>query len=183
MMMRLFPELFSQHRVAPVATTRPAAETLRAVAPRVGQRTDLRAADAGHVQQRLLRARLPGPADGHRSWSRGQDLFVTDNFVYMRTTQGPRRVDVIYRRIDDDLLDPLAFGPIRRSAAPVCWRLPRAATCARQRRSAPASPTTSRSTLRAEDGRVLPRREADPAERADLPLPRSKATCSTCSTT
>jgi hypothetical protein len=41
----------------------------------------------------------------------GQDLFVDDEFVYMRTTQGPRRVDVIYRRIDDDFLDPLAFRP------------------------------------------------------------------------
>jgi uncharacterized circularly permuted ATP-grasp superfamily protein len=39
----------------------------------------------------------------------GQDLFVDDEFVYMRTTRGPRRVDVIYRRIDDDFLDPLAF--------------------------------------------------------------------------
>jgi len=39
----------------------------------------------------------------------GQDLFVKDNFVYMRTTQGPKRVDVIYRRVDDDFLDPLAF--------------------------------------------------------------------------
>ena len=41
----------------------------------------------------------------------GQDLFVRDRFVYMRTTQGPRRVDVIYRRVDDDFLDPLAFRP------------------------------------------------------------------------
>jgi uncharacterized circularly permuted ATP-grasp superfamily protein len=41
----------------------------------------------------------------------GQDLFVDDEIVYMRTTQGPRRVDVIYRRVDDDFLDPLAFRP------------------------------------------------------------------------
>ncbi|HEY0907417.1 MAG TPA: circularly permuted type 2 ATP-grasp protein, partial [Methylophilus sp.] len=41
----------------------------------------------------------------------GQDLFVRNNAVYMRTTQGPQRVDVIYRRIDDDYLDPLAFKP------------------------------------------------------------------------
>jgi len=39
----------------------------------------------------------------------GKDLFVEDNYVFMRTTQGPRRVDVIYRRVDDDFLDPLAF--------------------------------------------------------------------------
>ncbi len=41
----------------------------------------------------------------------GQDLFVRDGFVFMRTTQGPRRVDVIYRRVDDDFLDPKAFRP------------------------------------------------------------------------
>ncbi|HUW28065.1 MAG TPA: circularly permuted type 2 ATP-grasp protein, partial [Sulfuriferula sp.] len=39
----------------------------------------------------------------------GQDLFVKGNAVFMRTTEGPKRVDVIYRRIDDDFLDPLAF--------------------------------------------------------------------------
>ncbi|HEY7118498.1 MAG TPA: circularly permuted type 2 ATP-grasp protein [Tepidisphaeraceae bacterium] len=41
----------------------------------------------------------------------GRDLVVDNNFVYMRTTSGPRRVDVIYRRIDDDFLDPLHFRP------------------------------------------------------------------------
>lgn len=41
----------------------------------------------------------------------GRDLLVHDNIVYMRTTGGLRRVDVIYRRIDDDYLDPLAFRP------------------------------------------------------------------------
>jgi len=39
----------------------------------------------------------------------GRDLFVHDEAVYMRTTAGPRRVDVIYRRVDDDFIDPLAF--------------------------------------------------------------------------
>ena len=41
----------------------------------------------------------------------GRDLVVRDGFVYMRTVAGPRRVDVIYRRIDDDFLDPLCFRP------------------------------------------------------------------------
>ena len=41
----------------------------------------------------------------------GQDLFVQGDFVYMRTTEGPKRVDVIYRRIDDGFLDPLCFRP------------------------------------------------------------------------
>jgi uncharacterized circularly permuted ATP-grasp superfamily protein len=51
----------------------------------------------------------------------GQDLFVKDNFVYMRTTRGPKRVDVIYRRVDDDFLDPQVFRPTPRWAAPACW--------------------------------------------------------------
>jgi uncharacterized circularly permuted ATP-grasp superfamily protein len=41
----------------------------------------------------------------------GADLFVDGEFCYMRTTQGPKRVDVIYRRLDDDFLDPLCFRP------------------------------------------------------------------------
>lgn len=41
----------------------------------------------------------------------GRDLLVHDNIVYMRTTSGLRRVDVIYRRLDDDFIDPLAFRP------------------------------------------------------------------------
>ena len=41
----------------------------------------------------------------------GRDLLVSDGFVYMRTTTGLRRVDVIYRRVDDDFLDPLVFRP------------------------------------------------------------------------
>ena len=41
----------------------------------------------------------------------GRDLLVNNGFVYMRTTKGLRRVDVIYRRVDDDFLDPLVFRP------------------------------------------------------------------------
>ena len=41
----------------------------------------------------------------------GRDLLVHDNIVYMRTTAGLRRVDVIYRRVDDDFCDPMVFRP------------------------------------------------------------------------
>ena len=41
----------------------------------------------------------------------GRDLLVRDNIVFMRTTEGPKRVDVLYRRLDDDFLDPLTFRP------------------------------------------------------------------------
>ena len=48
----------------------------------------------------------------------GRDLVVHDNIVYMRTTAGLRRVDVIYRRVDDDYIDPLAFRPESTLGAP-----------------------------------------------------------------
>ncbi len=48
----------------------------------------------------------------------GRDLLTRDGFVYMRTTEGLRRVDVIYRRVDDDFLDPLAFRPDSLLGAP-----------------------------------------------------------------
>jgi uncharacterized circularly permuted ATP-grasp superfamily protein len=41
----------------------------------------------------------------------GRDLLIRDNVVLMRTTEGPKRLDVLYRRLDDDFLDPLAFRP------------------------------------------------------------------------
>ena len=41
----------------------------------------------------------------------GQDLFVADDKVYLKTTHGPKRVDIIYRRVDDDFLDPTVFRP------------------------------------------------------------------------
>ena len=41
----------------------------------------------------------------------GRDMVVRDGFVYMRTTTGLRRVDVVYRRVDDDFVDPQVFRP------------------------------------------------------------------------
>ena len=48
----------------------------------------------------------------------GRDLVVDDDLVSMRTTRGLKRVDVIYRRIDDAFLDPVVFRPTRSSACP-----------------------------------------------------------------
>ena len=55
----------------------------------------------------------------------GRDLVVHDNFVYMRTSAGLRRVDVIYRRIDDDFIDPLAFRPIQSGRSRLVQRVSR----------------------------------------------------------
>jgi uncharacterized circularly permuted ATP-grasp superfamily protein len=56
----------------------------------------------------------------------GQDLFVQDDTVYLKTTRGPERVDVIYRRIDDDFLDPEAFRPDSLLGVPGLFRAYRA---------------------------------------------------------
>ncbi|MBP3953941.1 circularly permuted type 2 ATP-grasp protein [Gemmata sp. G18] len=56
----------------------------------------------------------------------GQDLFVHDDVVYLKTTRGPQRVDVIYRRLDDDFLDPEAFRPDSLLGVPGLFRAYRA---------------------------------------------------------
>jgi uncharacterized circularly permuted ATP-grasp superfamily protein len=111
-MLRLFPELFSRHRVAPVENyPDELLATLTSVAPETAS------ADPTVV---LLTPGVYNSAYYEHSFLadklgvelvEGRDLFVRGGFVYMRTTQGPKRVDVIYRRIDDSFLDPLTFHP------------------------------------------------------------------------
>lgn len=109
MMMRLFPDLFSRHKIAPVAHYPDLLlDMLRSVAP-IG------------VDDPVVVVMTPGMYNSayfeHAFLAQqmgvelveGQDLFVNDNSVFMRTTRGPQRVDVIYRRMDDDYIDPLAF--------------------------------------------------------------------------
>jgi uncharacterized circularly permuted ATP-grasp superfamily protein len=111
-MLRLFPELFSRHRIAPVDNyPDELLATLQSVAP------DSAAAEPSVV---LLTPGVYNSAYYEHSFLadklgielvEGRDLFVKGEEVFMRTTQGPKRVDVIYRRLDDDFLDPLAFRP------------------------------------------------------------------------
>ena len=109
MMMRLFPELFSQHRVEPVAHYPDMLlETLRAVAPAAVNEPTVVVLTPGMYNSAYFEHAFLAQQMGVELVE-GQDLFVRDNFVYMRTTQGPKRVDVIYRRVDDDFLDPTAF--------------------------------------------------------------------------
>ncbi len=109
MMMRLFPELFSQHRVAPVAHYPDLLlETLRAVAPAGVNEPTVVVLTPGMYNSAYFEHAFLAQQMGVELVE-GQDLFVRDGHVYMRTTQGPKRVDVIYRRVDDDFLDPDAF--------------------------------------------------------------------------
>ena len=111
-MLRLFPELLTEQRVSPVETYIDSLlATLKSVAP---------VSTRGEPTIALL---TPGPYNSafyeHSFLAdklgvelvEGSDLFVRDDVVFMRCTDGPRRVDVIYRRVDDDFLDPLVFRP------------------------------------------------------------------------
>jgi uncharacterized circularly permuted ATP-grasp superfamily protein len=109
MMMRLFPELFVQNRVAPVAHYPDLLlETLRSVAPPGVDDPVVVVLTPGMYNSAYFEHSFLAQQMGIELVE-GKDLFTEDNYVFMRTTQGPRRVDVIYRRIDDDFLDPLGF--------------------------------------------------------------------------
>ncbi len=111
-MLRLFPDLFSRYHVAPVENyPDELLATLKSVAPSTAS------ADPTVV---LMTPGLYNSAYFEHSFLadklgielvEGRDLLVKNGVVYMRTTEGPKRVDVIYRRVDDDFLDPLAFRP------------------------------------------------------------------------
>jgi uncharacterized circularly permuted ATP-grasp superfamily protein len=111
-MLRLFPDLLARHRVAPVENyPDELLATLKSVAPATA------AADPTVV---LLTPGVHNSAYYEHSFLadklgielvEGRDLVVKGDTVFMRTTEGLKRVDVVYRRIDDDFLDPLCFRP------------------------------------------------------------------------
>lgn len=111
-MERLFPQLFATHKVRPVEQYPDAlVAMLRSVAPKTASKDP------------CVVIMTPGPFNSafyeHSFLAdhigvelvEGNDLFVKDRQVYMRSTEGPQKVDVIYRRVDDDFLDPLMFNP------------------------------------------------------------------------
>ena len=108
-MMRLFPDLFARCPVSPIEHYPDLLlETLRSVAPAgVRDPTVVLLTPGAHNSAYFEHAFLAQQMGVELV--EGQDLFVKDGFAYMRTTQGPKRVDVIYRRVDDDFLDPTHF--------------------------------------------------------------------------
>ena len=111
-MKRVYPRLFNHHKVRPVDNyAQELLNLLRYIAP----------ANCPTPEQPTVVLLTPGIYNSayfeHSYLARamgieivvGQDLFVDDRVVYMKTTKGPRRVDVIYRRIDDDFIDPKVF--------------------------------------------------------------------------
>jgi uncharacterized circularly permuted ATP-grasp superfamily protein len=109
MMMRLFPELFARQAIAPVDHYPDLLlNNLRSVAPASTNDPNVVLLTPGQFNSAYFEHAFLAQQMGIELVE-GNDLFVRDDTVYMRTTHGKRRVDVIYRRIDDDFLDPLAF--------------------------------------------------------------------------
>lgn len=109
MMMRLFPELFAAQRIRPVDHYPDLLlETLRSAAPMGVDNPTIVLMTPGHFNSAYFEHAFLAQQMGVELVE-GIDLFVQDNTVFMRTTQGPKKVDVIYRRIDDDFIDPESF--------------------------------------------------------------------------
>jgi uncharacterized circularly permuted ATP-grasp superfamily protein len=111
-MMRIAPEVFYDHAVEPVDNYGDELlQALQSVAPRNANNDPTCALltpgpfNSAYYEHSFLADKLG------IELVEGRDLFVRDAVVYMRTTLGPQRVDVIYRRIDDDFIDPLVFNP------------------------------------------------------------------------
>ncbi|WP_333829714.1 circularly permuted type 2 ATP-grasp protein [Pararhodobacter sp.] len=111
-MMRMFPELFRENRIEPVENYPGLLRrTLASVAPTKCDRDPcVVILTPGHFNSAYYEHSFLADLMGVELVE-GQDLFVEGEFVWMRTTEGPKRVDVIYRRIDDAYLDPLCFRP------------------------------------------------------------------------
>ncbi len=108
-MKRVFPRLFGNYGVRPIDHYGAALlSTLRALAPPSRPDPTIVLLTPGVYNSAYYEHAFLARQMGIELVE-GRDLLVHDNVVYMRTTAGPRRVDVIYRRIDDDFLDPLAF--------------------------------------------------------------------------
>ncbi|WP_444443370.1 circularly permuted type 2 ATP-grasp protein [Rhodobacter capsulatus] len=111
-MMRMFPQLFRENRIEPVDGYSDALRrTLASVAPAKCEREPTIAIlTPGHYNSAYYEHSFLADLMGVELVE-GADLFVEGGFVWMRTTEGPKKLDVIYRRIDDAFLDPLCFRP------------------------------------------------------------------------
>ncbi len=111
-MMRMFPDLFRENRIEPVDSyPELLRHTLASVAPsKCNGDPTIAILTPGHFNSAYYEHSFLADLMGVELVE-GQDLFVEGEFVYMRTTEGPKRLDVIYRRIDDAFIDPLCFRP------------------------------------------------------------------------
>lgn len=110
-MKRIFPQLFQRYAVRPIEHyTQALLGTLRALAPEGRPEPNIVVLTPGVFNSAYFEHAYLARQMGIELVE-GRDLLVHDNVVYMRTTTGLRRVDVIYRRVDDDFIDPISFRP------------------------------------------------------------------------
>lgn len=164
-MARVVPNLFATHRVRAVGDY--ASHLLRA----------LRNAAANNVADPTVVVLTPGVYNSayfeHSLLARqmgvelveGRDLFCRDNAVYMRTTEGERQVDVIYRRIDDAFLDPMQFRPDSVLGVAGLLNAARAGNVVISSAVGNGVGDDKLVYVRSDDHRVLPRREAAAGQR------------------
>ncbi len=108
-MKRTFPQLFRSYNVRPIEQyTQLLLGTLRSLAPEGRPEPNIVLLSPGVFNSAYFEHAYLARQMGIELVE-GRDLVTHDNVVYMRTTTGLRRVDVIYRRVDDDFIDPLAF--------------------------------------------------------------------------
>ncbi len=145
-MMQMFPELFHQNKVRPVEDyPHLLRQSLASLAP---------PGCSGKPRVAVLTPGIYNSAYYEHAFLadqmgvelvEGSDLRVIDGKVKMRTTRGYEPIDVLYRRVDDDFLDPLTFRPDSALGVPASWMSTAPATSPSPTRPAPASPTTRRS--------------------------------------
>jgi uncharacterized circularly permuted ATP-grasp superfamily protein len=108
-MKRIFPQLFQSYNVRPIEQyTQLLLGTLRSLAPEGRPEPNIVLLSPGVFNSAYFEHAYLARQMGIELVE-GRDLVTHDNVIYMRTTSGLRRVDVIYRRVDDDFIDPMAF--------------------------------------------------------------------------
>ena len=175
-MARLVPDLFNAYRVRPVDQyPQLLLAALRSVAPSADSEATVVVWTPGPMNsayfEHAFLARQMGVELVEAS-----DLVVRDDVLYMRTTRGLVRVHAVYRRLDDDFIDPLEFRPDSMLGVPGLVRAYRGGHRRdRQRDRHRRRRRQGDLPLRAGDDQVLPRRGAAARERAHLPAHRSRA--------
>ncbi len=175
-MLRLFPDLMAMQRIRPIENyVDELLGTLKSVAPERSPSDPVvvlltpGSYNSAYYEHSFLADRMGVEL------VEGRDLVVRDEVVYMRTTEGPKRVDVIYSRLDDDFLDPLVFransalgvpGTHRRLSRRQCHDRERARHRGRRRQGD--------LQLRSRDRAILHGRRADPQERSYVALSRAR---------
>jgi len=126
-MMHMFPDLFAKNRVASVETyPENLLKTLESVVPRdLGKEPTIALLTPGPFNSAYFEHSFLADQMGVELVE-GQDLIVLDGRLQMKTTRGPKPIDVLYRRIDDDFLDPLVFQPDSMLGVPGLFDLYRA---------------------------------------------------------